>query len=239
MAHRYPSTPSTQRFDLMLLLLAGVAGSIDVMSYFRLQHVFTANMTGNTILLGLSIGQGKLASSLHSMAALLGFIIGALLGSLIVENKKRNWRFYIRLSFGIESGIIAILTILWFRHREPLTDAALFISIGLSAIAMGMQSATVRNLKIPGVVTTFITGTITSIAMSLVQGARQGFKKQEKTSGMVPISNLEQRFELQLMVFFAYGLTAVFTGWVEFHGPQFLPVLPLLLILIVVGIVGS
>jgi len=74
----------------MLILMASVAGSIDVMSYYRLGHVFTANMTGNTILLGLSIGQGKLASSLHSLAALAGFFSGALAGALIVENKKKD-----------------------------------------------------------------------------------------------------------------------------------------------------
>ena len=57
----------------MLVLLACVAGSVDVMSYYRLGNVFTANMTGNTVLLGLSIGQGNVASSLHRLAALAGF----------------------------------------------------------------------------------------------------------------------------------------------------------------------
>jgi uncharacterized membrane protein YoaK (UPF0700 family) len=237
MKSRIPYSSSVW-FDTMLILLACVAGSIDVISYYKLGHVFTANMTGNTILLGLSIGQGKVASSLHSLAALVGFIAGTFAGALIVENKKKGWSYYITLSIGIESFIIFILALMWFEQTIPLQNALLYISILLSAIAMGIQSATIRHLNIPGVVTTFITGTITSIGMSVVTGLRNGFKKKIKDgSPQFPATkNLEQRIELQVMVFLAYGLTAVATGWIEYHSAAFLPVLPLILILFVLVI---
>jgi uncharacterized membrane protein YoaK (UPF0700 family) len=225
-------------FDVMLILLASVAGSIDVMSYYRLNDVFTANMTGNTILLGLSIGQGKLASSMHSLVALAGFFSGAFAGALIVENKKKGWSYYITLSVAIEAFIIFILALIWFKESTPLQNPVLYISILLSAIAMGIQSAAIRHLNIPGVVTTFITGTITSIGMSAVSGLRNGFKKKVKDGlPQLPVTkNLEQRIELQIMVFFAYGLTAVVTGWIEYRGATLLPVLPLALILFVLVI---
>ncbi|MGN6195691.1 MAG: YoaK family protein [Ginsengibacter sp.] len=225
-------------FDIMLILLACVAGSIDVMSYYRLDHVFTANMTGNTILLGLSIGQGKLANSLHSLAALAGFITGAFIGAMIVENTKKAWSYYIILSLSFELLIIFILALIWFEESNPLDTTILYISILLSAIAMGMQSATVRHLNIPGVVTTFITGTITSIGMSAVKGLRNGFKRKIKDGSVqLPVAkNLEHRIELQILVFLAYGLTAVLTGWIEYHGDTLLPVLPLVLILFVIVI---
>lgn len=226
-------------FDIMLLLLASVAGSIDVMSYYRLGHVFTANMTGNTILLGLSIGQGKLASSLHSLAALAGFITGAFIGAFIVENTKKGWSYLITLSVAIETVIIFILALIWFEEIQPPGKSILYISIILSAIAMGMQSATVRHLNIPGVVTTFITGTITSIGMSAVKGVRNGFKKKVKDGlPQLPVTqNLEQRIKLQIAVFLVYVLTAVFTGWLEFRKATLLPLLPLILVLCVLVIV--
>ena len=86
-------------FEIMLVLLACVAGSVDVMSYYRLGNIFTANMTGNTILLGLSIGQGNVASSLQRIAALAGFFTGALIGAYIIENKKKDGRITSRLVF--------------------------------------------------------------------------------------------------------------------------------------------
>jgi len=222
----------------MLILLASVAGSVDVMSYYRLDHVFTANMTGNTILLGLSIGQGRLSNSIHSLVALAGFFTGALIGALIVENTKKAWSYYINLSLSIECFIIFILALIWFEESNPLHNTILYISILLSAVAMGMQSATVRHLNIPGVVTTFITGTITSIGMSAVKGFRNGFKKSLKdgSSRLLVIKSMEHRIELQILVFLAYGLTAVLTGWIEYHGDALLPVLPLVLILFVLVI---
>ncbi len=227
---------SSNWFDAILVLLASVAGSIDVMSYFQF-HTFTANMTGNTILLGLSIGEGKLESSMHSVTALLGFISGIFMGAFIVEKKEGGWSSHVTLSIAIESIIIAVFSALSFYHAGSISSFLLYISIILSAVAMGMQSATIRHLKIPGIVTTFITGTITSIGMSAVKGSRSGFKKNEKDNLEVPFAkNLEQRIELQIMVFFAYGVTAVFTGWIEYHGAAFLPVLPLLLIVCVLAI---
>lgn len=217
-------------FDVTLVLLAGVAGSIDVISYFQF-HTFTANMTGNTILLGLSIGEGKLASAMHSMTALLAFICGAFLGALVVEKKNKDWLSNLIICVTAEGVFIAAFSALSFHHTKSLRDFILYVSIVLSAVAMGMQSAAIRHLKIPGVVTTFITGTITSIAMSAVSGLRTGFKKREKNNSEVSVvKNLEQRITLQIIIFFAYALTAVFTGWIEFHGASFLPVFPLVLI---------
>jgi len=232
---------SALSFDIMLVLLSCVAGSVDVMSYYRLGNVFTSNMTGNTILLGLAIGQGKLASSLHSLVALLGFFSGALIGASIVENTQKGWSYYLTLSVTIETIIIFMLVLIWFEEPQVLTNLVLYTSILLAAIAMGIQSATIRHLKIPGVVTTFITGTITSIGMSVINGVRRGFGKEMKgDSPVLPMyRTLEKRIELQVIVFFAYAFTAVLTGWLEYHGSLLLPLLPLILIIIVLIIVIS
>lgn len=229
-------------FDIMLVLLACVAGSVDVMSYYRLGHVFTANMTGNTILLGIAIGQGKMASSLHSLAALGGFFTGALAGAAIIENTKKSWSHYVTLCIAIESIIIAILVFTWFEESVITSNYVLYISIVLSAIAMGIQSATIWHLKIPGVVTTFLTGTITTIGMSVVNGIKKSFGKKIKKDGFPELpmpKTLEQRIELQVIIFIAYGCTAVITGWLEYHGSHLLPFLPLTLIIIVLLIVIS
>ncbi|MEO8821325.1 MAG: YoaK family protein [Ginsengibacter sp.] len=190
-------------FEIMLTLLACVAGSLDVISYYKLGHVFTANMTGNTILLGLSIGQGKVASSLHSLAALAGFFTGSIIGAYIIENTKKGWSHYITLSIAIETIIIFSLVVILFDEGDEFSSTILYISIVLSAIAMGIQSATIRHLNIPGIVTTFLTGTITSIGMSTVTGFRSGFRKKVKRElPQLPLpKNLEQRIELRVIVF--------------------------------------
>jgi uncharacterized membrane protein YoaK (UPF0700 family) len=228
-------------FELMLVLLACVAGSVDVMSYYRLGNVFTANMTGNTILLGLSIGQGNVASSLQRIAALLGFFSGALIGAYIIENTKKGWSHYITLSVAIETLIIFVLVVIWIKEEKTTNNYVLYVSIILAGISMGIQSATIRHLNIPGIITTFLTGTITSIGIGTVKGIKKGFKKRVKTTqpGLPAPKTLEQRIELQIIVFLAYAGTAVLTGWMEYHHSHFLPFLPLLLIICVLIIVIS
>jgi len=77
----------------MLLGLTLVAGSIDAISYLGLGHVFTAMMTGNTVLLGLALAQGEVRAALRNILALLGFSAGVFVGAMIVErdSKPTEW----------------------------------------------------------------------------------------------------------------------------------------------------
>src|SRR2546430_888777 len=63
--------------DAMLLALTCVAGLVDAISYLELGHVFTAMMTGNTVLLALALGQGEAMAALRSILALVAFSAGA------------------------------------------------------------------------------------------------------------------------------------------------------------------
>lgn len=52
--------------------LAVVAAATDALSYLGLGKVFPANMTGNTVLLGIGIAEGDWGAALHSVCALGG-----------------------------------------------------------------------------------------------------------------------------------------------------------------------
>ena len=70
--------------DVRLLMLAASAGSADAWSYFGLGHAFVANMTGNTVILGLAVFQDH-GDMLHPAIALGCYACGAMLGSLFTE----------------------------------------------------------------------------------------------------------------------------------------------------------
>ncbi len=76
--------------DAMVLLLTWAAGSVGAISYLGLGHVFTANMTGNTVLLGLAVGQGQGFAALRSVVALGGFALGAAIGAIVVERGPKG-----------------------------------------------------------------------------------------------------------------------------------------------------
>lgn len=71
--------------DALLLPLTWAAGGTDAISYLALGHVFTAMMTGNTVLLALALGQGEIGAVLRSLLALGGFMLRATVGALILQ----------------------------------------------------------------------------------------------------------------------------------------------------------
>ncbi|WP_254892651.1 DUF1275 family protein, partial [Acidithiobacillus thiooxidans] len=65
-------------------LLSATSGGADIVAFLKFHMVFTSAMTGNLALFGIAVGQGRLLSATHSLAALLDFIVGIALGSMWV-----------------------------------------------------------------------------------------------------------------------------------------------------------
>src|ERR1700736_2806193 len=63
-----------------LLVLTAVTGLVDAVSYLGLGRVFTANMTGNVVLLAFATAGVPGLSVPRSFAALAGFFAGAAAG---------------------------------------------------------------------------------------------------------------------------------------------------------------
>ena len=93
----------------MLLLLTLAAASVDAISYLGLGHVFTAMMTGNTVLLGLALAQGEVLAALRSILALIGFAIGVFAGAIIVERESypEEWPAAVTAALAFETIILA------------------------------------------------------------------------------------------------------------------------------------
>lgn len=225
----------------VLLLLAGVSGSIDAMGYLKLGHVLTANMTGTTVLLGIAAGQGKFLAAIRSLVALMGFMTGVGVGSVLVGRQGRDssWVRTLSLSLSLECGLIVLMAVLWLAYMRPNETFVIFACIILSSLAMGMQSATIRHLGIPGVVTTYISGTITAVVTEVVGNFRGvlGSLGGAGTPALPP--PLEKRMGLQLWIFLVYGGVAALTALIYLQGIRFLPLVPLVLILCVLGILKT
>src|SRR5271154_1803080 len=161
--------------DVRLLFLAASAGSADGWSYFGFGHAFVANMTGNTVLLGLAVFQNH-GDMLHPAIALGCYAAGAVIGSLLtgrvkpgaVWSKAISWTLMVEalLLLAAEAGWIAI-------HIHMGHSPSLELLLATVALAIGMQSGAMVQLKIPGIVTTYITGTWTSLLSGLVRLARR------------------------------------------------------------------
>jgi uncharacterized membrane protein YoaK (UPF0700 family) len=170
--------PSAAR-DALLALLAGAAGCIDALTYLRLGNVFTANMTGNTVLLGIAAGQQAAARVLHSVLALAGFVLGVLAGAALCGRRElaeaSRWPSRVTLALAVELVALLAMAVGWALAGEDPAGAAEYGLVGVAALAMGIQSAAVQRLRVVGVATTYVTGTLTSLVTDLaLPGASRG-----------------------------------------------------------------
>ncbi len=209
--------------DVRLLILAASAGSADGWSYFGLGHAFVANMTGNTVLLGIAVFQNP-GDLLHPAISLACYAAGAVLGSLLtakvvpgtVWSKAISWTLMLEafLLLAAEAGWMAI-------HLRMSHSPRLELLLATVALAIGMQSGAMVQLKIPGIVTTYITGTWTTMLSGLVRLARH---EQQQPHGQEV--EFEKRLAMQAAVLSVYFLSAVLTGWLFRHLPLAVGVLP-------------
>ncbi len=161
--------------DVRLLVLAASAGSADGWSYFGLGHAFVANMTGNTVILGLAVFQNH-GDMLHPAIALGCYAGGAMLGSFLTEKVQPGavWARAISWTLMLEALLLLAAEAGWMAiHLHINHSPSLDVLLGTVALAIGMQSGAMVQLKIPGIVTTYITGTWTTMLSGLVRLGRQ------------------------------------------------------------------
>jgi len=228
--------------DTMILILAWAAGSLDAIGYLGLGHVFTANMTGNAVLLGLALGQGQGVAALRSVVALGGFALGVAIGATIVskDRERMDWPPSVTNAVFLEGIILAIFSVAWHALSVPRDEEWLCGLIALAAVAMGIQSAAVRRLKIPGIVTTYITGTLTSLVSGVTSRIRHagaasalGSSELEPVGASSPATNWERRVGLQAGVFMTYVLAAILSGLAQTRAPSFATMSPVLAVVLV------
>jgi uncharacterized membrane protein YoaK (UPF0700 family) len=216
--------------DFRLLILAASAGSADGWSYFGFGHAFVANMTGNTVLLGLAVFQDH-GDVLHLVISLGCYALGAMLGSLFTGSVRPDmvWPRAISRTLLLESLLLLAAAAGWIAiHLHASHVPSLNVLLATVALAIGMQSGAMVQLKIPGIVTTYITGTWTSLLSGLVRFARQ---ERQQAKGQDPGS--EERLLMQAGVLSVYFLSVVLTGWFFRHLPLAVGVLPGLSVLLV------
>ena len=151
---------SVQRRDLRLLALAFAAGSVDAATYLGLGHAFPANMTGNTVLLGIAVAHGNATDALRSAVALGGFSIGVILGVLLVADARRRPANAAGALIG-QTIVLAAILATWILIGSP-PETIRYVLLGAAGVAMGLQSAAVRAAHTDGIATTYITGTLTN-----------------------------------------------------------------------------
>ena len=147
--------------------MTAATGLVDAVSYLALGRIFTANMTGNVVLLAFATARVPGLSITLSLAALVWFLIGAVLGGRITSRASLGSHArFAALAFLLEVLFLTAASLCAIGYRGEVTapSVRLLALIALTALAMGTRNAAVRKLAIPDVTTTVLTMTLTGIA---------------------------------------------------------------------------
>jgi uncharacterized membrane protein YoaK (UPF0700 family) len=159
---------------LPLLGLTVSTGFIDAVSYLGLGHVFTANMTGNIVLLGFGLAGAGGLPVLAPVISLLAFVAGASAGGQLAKRQGDRGEALFVIGIAAEAVLVvtaAVVAALTDVHRG--SDAG-YAVIALLALAMGVRNAAVRRLAVRDLTTTVLTMTITALAAESPLGGGSG-----------------------------------------------------------------
>ena len=162
------STPTTEKIvPYTLLGMTAVTGLVDAVSFLSLGRVFTANMTGNVVILAFATARVPGLSIKYSLTALLSFLVEAVFGGRIMARAGADSPIrFAAQAFLLEDVFLFAASLCAIGYRRTLLEHSfqLFALIALTALAMGTRNAAVRKLAIPDLTTTVLTLTITGIA---------------------------------------------------------------------------
>lgn len=153
------------RLDLVLVLaLTFTTGVVDAVGYLGLDNVFTANMTGNVIVLGMGLAGAPGLPVLGPAVALAGFLVGAALGGRLLHTAAPGWTPRATGTF-TTSGVLVVLLGLGAVVAEPHAGTVWGTTVvALLAVAMGLQAASARKVAVKDVTTVVVTSTLTGLA---------------------------------------------------------------------------
>lgn len=165
-----------QRFrDVAAVTLAVTSGATDAVAFLKLGGAFTSVMTGNLVLLGISLGHadGSLAGQIGF--AVVGYIGGCAVGIRVVGRHGRGdpvWPPGVTRGLAVETVFFVAYAAGWWAvggHPAWPTTAGL---LAIAAFALGVQSAAVNRFGVSGLSTTYLTGTLTTLVTRLAGWGR-------------------------------------------------------------------
>jgi uncharacterized membrane protein YoaK (UPF0700 family) len=147
----------------ILLALTVLSGLVDAVCYLGLGRVFTANMTGNVVVLGFAAAGAPGFSVPASLTSLGVFLVGAVAGGRLSRHVTRRSRL-LTIAIGCEAFFVAAAAVVAFLASTVAAGWGRYTVIALLAFAMGIRNSVIRSLAIPDMTTTVLTQTLTGLA---------------------------------------------------------------------------
>lgn len=216
----------TERVHLWLMLaLTFSTGVVDAVGYLGLDQVFTGNMTGNVVLLGMAFAGGNQLPVLRPALALVFFMLGAALAGRMLRGGPAGWSW--RTSVALTTVAAGLTALAVFVAVADVQGIETLGSITTSSMAtlMGVQAATAKRLKVAEITTVVVTSTITGLASDskLAGGDSQFWQRRTLAVALILLGAVAGALALQVGLWLGLTLSAAIsiavalTGYIRHH----------------------
>ncbi len=147
-----------------LLVLTFTTGLVDAASFLGLGHVFTANMTGNIVLLGFGIAGSGGLPVIAPLISLGAFLFGAGAGGALAARTEGHDPDHLARALAVEVAVIGTAVVVATLIDVQPSHFSGDLVIAMLAFAMGVRNAIVRRIGAADLTTTVLTMTLTGLA---------------------------------------------------------------------------
>ncbi|WNG82075.1 YoaK family protein [Mycobacterium sp. ITM-2016-00316] len=148
----------------LMMALTVVTGALDAVGYLGLDRVFTGNMTGNVVILGMGVAAEEGLPVAGPLIALVGYVAGAAIVGGMIRGRARAWTSAVTATMCINAVVLAgVATALLFVPVSGRSSGGVAAAATI-ALVMGAQASIARFLAVTDLTTVVVTSTITSYA---------------------------------------------------------------------------
>lgn len=197
---------------LVAILLTWTAGFVDAVGFLSLGRIYTANMSGNSVSLGIATASQGWQEASVRLWVVLTYVAGLLFCRLLLGfSARRGIRYAASIAFLIEIGLLVPVALA--SAATAGTSAIIrYELIALLALAMGVQNGAITHFSSLTVHTGFVTGTLVMLGERLAQVVTWTFGqfRQRRRDVFAILKECSQRKESRI----AAWLATVWVGYV-------------------------
>lgn len=150
--------------------LTCLSGFVDAIGFLALVQIYTANMSGNSVALGVQLWNRNWPEAARRACPIFIYVIGLMYGRIWLEIAGRlHIRSAAAFAFSIEMIVLVPAAFSHSLHHHQAYSPAAFIAIALLAFAMGLQNATLTHFSSLTLHTGFVTGTLVKMTEHLTK----------------------------------------------------------------------
>jgi uncharacterized membrane protein YoaK (UPF0700 family) len=200
------------------IALTFVTGIVDAVGFLALDRVFTGNMTGNIVILGMGVAGADDLPILGPAIALAAFTAGAWAAGLALRKPRADhppgWHDRVTVLLGLGAIALGVMTVVAVVVGGHPTAPVQIVLAATTAAVMGQQAVVARAVAVPDMTTVVVTSTLAALAGETWTRGGAGILINRRLGAIVVIfaGALAGALLLRVHLAIPFGLAALLTA---------------------------